>query len=186
MLRAFFAIPLDATARRAVGAVVRTLRERPGGDAVRWVRQENLHVTLRFLGEIGADRVEPLLRCAGEQTAALAPFELRVGALQAFPSARRPRVVALRVEPVAPLEALAAAVERGVVAAGLPAEERRFRAHLTLGRVRPRGQCPDVTGPDTADADPVPVTQAVLFRSELHQSGARYTPIGSAPLAPAR
>ncbi len=186
MLRAFFAIALDPSARRAASALVRALRERSGGEHVRWVREENLHVTLRFLGNVQADTIRTLLARVGEQTAPLAPFALRLGALHAFPSPRKPRVVAVELRPEAPLQALASAVERGVVTAGLPAEPRAFRAHLTLGRVRPRKKCPDVTGPDTADTDPVSVTEVVLLESELDSSGAKYTPLGSAPLGPAR
>lgn len=186
MLRAFFAITLAPSARRAASALVRALREQSGSEQVRWVREENLHVTLRFLGNVEADAIGTLLARVGEQTAPLAPFELRLGAVHAFPSPRKPRVVALELLPEVPLHALAAAVERGVVAAGLPAEERTFRAHLTLGRVRPQKKFPDVTGPDTADADPVHVTEVVLLESELHLRGARYTPLGSAPLGSAR
>ncbi len=186
MLRAFFAIALAPAVRQAAGALVRALRGRSGGEQVRWVREENLHVTLRFLGNVEADTIGTLLARVGEQTAPLEPFELRLGAVHAFPSPRRPRVVAVELLPETPLLALASAVERGVVAAGLPAEERAFRAHLTLGRVRPRNKFPDVTGPDTADADPVPVTEVVLLESELQRSGAKYTPIGSAPLGSAR
>jgi 2'-5' RNA ligase len=186
MLRAFFAIALDPSARRAASALVRALRDRSGGEQVRWVREENLHVTLRFLGNVEADRIGTLLARVGEQTAPLAPFEIRFGAVHAFPSPRKPRVVAVELLPETSLQTLASAVERGVVAAGLPAEERAFRAHLTLGRVRPRKKAPDVTGPDTVDADPVSVTEVVLLESELHSSGAKYTPLGSAPLSPAR
>ena len=186
MLRAFFAIALAPPARQAAGALVRALRERSGGEHVRWVREENLHVTLRFLGNVEADTLRTLLARVGEQTAPLPPFELRLGAVHAFPSPRKPRVIAVELRPEMPLRALASAVERGVVAAGLPAEQRAFRAHLTLGRVRPRNKFPDVTGPDTADADPVHVTEVVLLESKLHRSGAKYTPLGRAPLGSAR
>lgn len=180
--RLFWAVELPGAAGEAVAAVVRVLRERPDGDAVRWVRAENLHVTLRFLGDVAADRVPVLQESVASQVAPIAPFELALGEAHAFPSARRPRVIALVVQPPEPLEALAAAVERGVQAAGFAPEPRRFRAHLTLGRVRPRESVPDVTGPDTRVAETLHVTEAVLFRSELRPSGARYTPLARAAL----
>jgi 2'-5' RNA ligase len=185
-IRAFFAIALDAPARRAAGRLARLLRDQPGGDRVRWVREENLHVTLRFLGDIGVTAVPGLLREVGRETAGVAPFAVRLDGVRLFPSSRRPRVVALEVVPPEPVVALAAAVERGVLAAGMAPEDRPFRSHLTLGRLRPGAAPPDVTVPDTPDTETLRVTEAVLFQSELHRSGTRYTPIGRVPFGAAR
>jgi 2'-5' RNA ligase len=157
------------------------LRARPGGDAVRWVRPENLHVTLRFLGEIAPELQAPLAAHVRAQTAVLAPFALQLGALASFPPSRRPRVVLLELAPGEPLAALAGAVERGVVAAGFAPETRAFRGHLTLGRVRERAAPPSLaalTVPPVA----FDVTESVLFASELHPSGSRYTPLERVPL----
>lgn len=185
-VRAFFAIELGAGARRAAGRLADALRARAGGDRVSWVREENLHVTLRFLGDIELDAAPALLRDVARETAGVAPFVLRLGGVRLFPSTRRPRVVALEVLPAEPLTALAAAVERGVVATGMAPETRPFRSHLTLGRLRPGAAAPDVTVPDTPGAETVGVTEAVLFKSELHRSGSRYTPLGRAPVGGAR
>lgn len=182
-IRAFFAVELDAATREAAGARTRVLRERPGGDGVRWVREESLHVTLRFLGNIDPARIPDLVHAVSAETAGVAAFRLCVGAARLFPSERRPRVVALDLEPLAPLEALAGAVERGVAVAGFAPEERPFQAHLTLGRVRQRSaRRLDVTAPDTAGCEACDVTEVVLFRSELERSGARYTPLERVPL----
>ena len=175
-VRAFFAIELSEPARRAAAELAAALRARPGGDAVRWVRPENLHVTLRFLGDVEPGRVASLAGQVRAQTAALAPFALQLGALASFPPGRRPRVVVLDLAPEAPLAALAEAVERGVVAAGFAPEPRAFRGHLTLGRMRERGTPPSLaalTVPPVA----FDVTESVLFASELHPSGSRYTPL---------
>jgi RNA 2',3'-cyclic 3'-phosphodiesterase len=183
-MRLFFAVEPDAGARRAAAALVAPLRARTGARSVRWVREENLHVTLRFLGDVEPTRVPELAAAVTAALAPLAPFALRLGPPRAFPT-RRPRLVVLDVEPPEPLAALAAAVERGVVAAGFPPEPRPFRAHLTLGRVKGPGRAPrdlDVTVPDTAPGQTFDVTEAVLFRSELHRDGARYTPLERIPL----
>jgi 2'-5' RNA ligase len=157
------------------------LRARPGGDAVRWVPPENLHVTLRFLGDLEPARVASLAAHVRAQTAALAPFALQLGALASFPPGRRPRVVVLELAPEAPLAALAEAVERGVVAAGCAPEPRAFRGHLTLGRVRERGAPPSLAELTVPPAV-FEVTESVLFASELHPSGSRYTPLERVPL----
>jgi 2'-5' RNA ligase len=180
-LRAFFAIELSEPARRAAGDVAARLRARPGGDGVRWVRPESLHVTLRFLGEIEPARVAPLAARVDEQTRALAPFALRLARLAGLPPGRRPRVVVLELEPEAPLAALAAAVERGVVAAGCAPERRAFRGHLTLGRVREGGAPPSLAELDVPPAD-FPVAGAVLFASEPQPGGSRYSALARTAL----
>jgi 2'-5' RNA ligase len=178
-LRAFFAIELGEPARSQAAEVAAELRARPGGDAVRWVRPENLHVTLHFLGEIAQGQVEPLVAQVRAQTERVAPFALRLGALGSLPPSRRPRVLLLELEPAAPLAALARAVERGVVAAA--PEPRPFRGHLTLGRVRERGAPPSLAGVAVPPAV-FDVTESVLFASQPHPSGSRYTPLGRVPL----
>ncbi len=180
-IRTFFAVDLDDAARCAAAELVRALRERPDGDRVRWVRAETLHVTLCFLGDTDPGRVAPLLERVAPELAPLAPFALELGAAHPFPSARRPRVVALDVAPAEPLEELAAAVERGVVGAGFEAEERPFRAHLTLGRLR-SGRPPATDGLAVPEGVRFEVGAVVLFRSELQPGGALHTPLERVPL----
>ena len=164
---------------------MRALQACPDGDAVRWVREETLHVTLRFLGDIDPGGVGRLTDCVREQTAALRSFRLELGGARPFPSKRRPVAIILDVGPLERLEELAEAVERGVTAAGFDPEPRPFRAHLTLGRVRGK-RFPVVTGSVTAVRESCNVDEAVLFRSELHRSGTQYTPIERAPLGDER
>jgi 2'-5' RNA ligase len=180
-IRAFVAVDLDAEARRAAADWLSRLRAGPDAAAVRWVRAEALHVTLRFLGNVAAGRIQAIARAVGAEVARIAPFELALGPPKLFPSPRRPRVVALALEPEAPVAALAAAVERGVAAEGFEPEARRFRAHLTLGRI-PGARAPAL--PAAADAPRVRlrVGEVVLFRSELSPSGSRYTPLERMPL----
>jgi 2'-5' RNA ligase len=174
-IRAFFAIEIGPDARRVAAAVAQRLRGDPGGEDVRWVRPEALHVTLCFLGEIDPAAAAPLARRASQELAALGPFALRLGRAELFPSPRRPRVVALGLEPAAPLQELAAAVERSCAAEGFTAEERPFRAHLTLGRIKGRS-FPTVAALALPAAE-FAVEEAVLFRSELSSAGSRYTPL---------
>jgi 2'-5' RNA ligase len=187
MLRLFFAVELGDAARARTARIADALRAAAGGRDVRWVRAESLHVTLRFLGATDPGRVPDLAREVGAATRGIAPFAMSLGGVGLFPSARRPRVVALALVPEAPLAALAAAVERGVVAAGFPPEPRAFRAHLTLGRTREHGRfalAADVTASVTAPDESWDVMETVLFRSDLAPSGARYTPLARIPLHP--
>jgi len=174
-VRAFFAVELGDSARAAAAQAVAELHARDERGAVRFNRPELLHVTLRFLGDVATDRIEGLVGCVAREAAAVAPFDLSLGAVEAFP-ARRPRVLALAVGPVEPLARAAEAVERGCMAAGFAAEARPFRGHLTLGRVK-RGRPPRFDDVAVAEHEPTPVRDAVLFASELRPEGARHTPL---------
>lgn len=175
-VRSFFAVALSQEAREAAAQLAGRLRASERGEGVRWVRPEAYHLTLRFLGSVARQSIAELAERVAEQVAPLAPFAMHLGDALVFPSPRNPRVIALAVEPEAILTSLAERVERGVVAAGLPAERRRFRAHLTLGRVRNR-RFPSVAGEAVIDSPASPVGEIVLFQSDLQRTGAVYTPL---------
>ena len=179
--RIFFAVDLDLATRRAAAEIARSCTQAPGGDAVRWLREETFHVTLRFLGDTDPERIEILADCVREQTAGLRPFRMELGGARPFPSKRGAFAVVLDVVPVEGFEELAAAVERGTVAAGFDPETRRFRPHLTLGRVRGK-KFSGVTAAVTPVGQGCDVNEVVLFRSDLHPSGAQYTPLERALL----
>jgi 2'-5' RNA ligase len=179
-LRAFLAAEIGEAARRAAAAAVERLARAAGEDDVRWAHPETYHATLRFLGDVPEERIAPLAARVGEAVAPVAPFELHLAGPVAFPSARRPRVIAAALEPEAPLVDLARRVEEGVVRAGFAAADRPFRPHLTLGRVRGRAH-PDLAAAALATA-PFRVSEVVLFRSELRPRGAVHTPLERIPL----
>ena len=182
-MRSFLAVELAAVARHVAAGVARALRDGPGGDAVRWVRAENLHVTLRFLGDVAPERFADVAHQVGAALRGTSPFAVRLGPVYAFPSPKRPRVVALALAPADPVAELADAVEGGVVAAGFEPEARPFRAHLTLGRVRGRYALPaeldDLAARPEAGFE---IHEVVLFASRLSPAGASYTPLERLPL----
>lgn len=173
-VRSFIAVALSEGAREAAAQLAGRLRQKERGEGVRWVRPESYHLTLRFLGNVAREAIPELAESVAGQVAASAPFAICLGAPLVFPSPRQPRVIALAVEPESTLTSLAEGVERGVQAAGLPAERRRFRAHLTLGRVRNR-RFPSLEGEGAVDCPAFPVDEIVLYKSDLHRTGAVYT-----------
>lgn len=178
-VRAFFALALGDGLRAAAAQIARDLAARPGGDGVRWVAPASYHLTLRFLGNVATADVAPLAERAQAALAGCAPFTLTLGAPIAFPTPRRPRVIALAAEPAPALARLAACLDAAAVACGLAPEARAFRAHLTLGRVRARRIPPlDVPAPGGAER----VDELVLFRSDLGREGALYSPLATLPL----
>jgi 2'-5' RNA ligase len=125
--------------------------------------------------------VEVVAHHVGREAAGCAPFAMTLGCARTFPTPRRPRVVTVDLGPAGPLGELAAAVERGVVAAGFAHEERPFRAHLTLGRLR-SGRAPDLGDAPAVGASSA-VSEIVLFQSHLGSGGSRYASLARMPLA---
>jgi 2'-5' RNA ligase len=176
-IRAFVALPLPDTLRRAVAETIQRLT--PSLPGVRFVRDEGAHVTLRFLGWTRADTIAALEAPLRGAAAACPPLDLAVRGLGTFPERGRPRVLWLGLEVPRAAVALQAACERAAVSAGFEPETRAFHPHLTLGRWGDRARrlpLPDV------DLGSAHVGELVLYRSELRPSGSVYTPLAVFPL----
>lgn len=184
-MRAFIAVELPAHLRRALTLLQRDLAESRAD--VKWVEEPNLHLTMRFLGEITEEQrqaVEQRLRMAA-QTAA--PFPSTLSELGAFPSVASPRVVWVGIgEGHDVLRNLAGHVEDDLQRLGLPGEAREFTAHVTLGRVRsPKNRAQLVSRLKTAAwtlPPPWTIDHVTLFQSTLTSSGPRYAVLARAPL----
>ena len=160
-----------------------------GLGGVRPVRAENAHLTLKFLGEVSADRVEDVLASTRLAAACSAPFELRTGTLGAFPNADAPRVLWLGVDgDIAALRRLRDDLEAALAAVGFPRDRRAFSPHVTAARVRDRVSPAAAKRLMNAAAAvrPAPVEFAVerltLMRSDTRPGGAVYARLGEAEL----
>jgi 2'-5' RNA ligase len=139
-MRLFAAIPIEGDALTALEAV---LRELTATDwPVRWVRPAQLHLTVKFLGEVEEERVPPLRETLEQATAGMHPLAFELGELGAFPNLTRARVLWAGLEAEGALELMVDRVERGCEALGFPIEGRPFRPHVTLGRLRDGGRLP--------------------------------------------
>jgi 2'-5' RNA ligase len=177
-MRAFLAVELDEAVRRELGSAGRELER--GGLGLRAVAVDNLHVTLRFLGDIAPATAAALERAVAGRVGPLAPFAIELGGAGCFPDERRPRVLWAGVREPAALFGLAAAVAdaTATVPGATAAEDRPFRAHVTFGRFRGR--------PSPAALEPAieplrhrawgrsMVDAVVLFESRLEPTGAVY------------
>ena len=188
-LRLFVAVELPAHVRSALGASIERLRSRLSGS-YRWVRPEGIHLTLRFLGSVEAERVDELAAALGAAVRTLDPFELRLDAAGVFPNARAPSVVWAGLSGgSAALTRLVGAVGIATAGVGGPAESRPYTPHLTLGRVRDRLGRQDAEALSAAlrgltyeAAAPFRVEGVSLMRSEIGPGGPRYTRLADAPL----
>jgi RNA 2',3'-cyclic 3'-phosphodiesterase len=182
--------PIARAARDVVGQLRRRVEQQAPRARVAWVPPERMHITVRFIGDVSEDQLVAL-RAALEPPLRLAPFDMAVGGLGAFPARGRPRVIWAGV--TSGLAALRA-VER-LVAARLdpvigPGEDREYTPHLTLGRVKdPTGLTRRICdGFEHCRLGATPVAAVTLFESRLSPKGSDYVPIvraalGSAPAA---
>lgn len=176
-MRTFLAVFPSPEVQAAAHDAIERLRR--SDDDVTWVRRENLHYTLRFMGDLEEEAVRRLVTGVGQGVRGRAPFAATLGAAGAFPSARRARVLWLGLARGGEeLTALARGVEQALVDHGFAAAERPFSPHLTIGRVRRRDQ--DWSGrlADAATAgDAAPefrVERVAVVRSTLAPGGSIY------------
>jgi 2'-5' RNA ligase len=151
----------------------------------RWVRDDAMHNTLKFLGSIDAGLVGDLRDALRAAAAPFAPFAVGVAGLGVFPSLARPRVVWVGLHG-AELAALAAAVERCVQPLGFPPEARPYRPHITLGRVTGRRRWQPLEELLRAhwsdDLGSCTIDELVAYRSHLQRGGSVYTKLFNVPL----
>jgi 2'-5' RNA ligase len=181
-VRAFIAINLDPPLREAVALVQERLKA-AGGD-VAWVKPDNLHLTLKFLGQVEAGSLEAIARALASAAAEQAPFRLALAGVGAFPRVEAARVIWVGVTAGAEtLGGLQAAIEARLEAIGIGREARPFAAHLTVGRVRsPRRRHQLAVAVTSLSREPVGemvVARIDLMQSDLHATGARYSRLGS-------
>ncbi len=139
-LRIFIAIPIPVTP--AIEAVREELREY--GSALRVSRDETLHLTIKFLGPTPSDRVPEIETVLHETLADQSTFELQLNGVGTFPKPSRPSVVWIGVQDNPPLNSIATRLEENLASIGFPKEERPFRPHITIARVR-RGRRLDLS-----------------------------------------
>lgn len=180
--RLFVAVLLPSAIRAELTRATAALRALEG---VRPVRAEQLHLTLRFIGEVDLGLEAPLARAISAATAELPRFPIRLCAAGVFPSHRRARVLWVGVEEAPPLSALQRSVEEAVVGVGVAPDPRPFRPHVTVGRIRrprpPVGLAGAVAG--VRFEATVEVRCVSLMRSELLPRGARHTEVAACQLA---
>ena len=180
-LRVFCAAELPGEIREAAAAHAARLRRDFPDAKASWARPASLHVTLKFIGEVEAARVEALSRAAEAAVEGFAPFRLSVEEAGTFPPRGPARVLWLGVrDESGGLTRLQRRLEEECAAAGFTRESRAFKPHLTLARLRPSKDAPalsDAHRRSTFGPYPFEVSGLVVMRSELGPGGSRYTPL---------
>ncbi|MCL4503565.1 MAG: RNA 2',3'-cyclic phosphodiesterase [Deltaproteobacteria bacterium] len=179
MIRCFLAIDLPEDLRPQLALVQGELKKSQAD--VRWVPPGNIHITLKFFGNVTDAEIPNIVAAAREVAMGQAPLTLKVTGAGAFPSVRSPRVVWLGLGgDMLPLAQLYQRLEKAFAALDYPPETRAFNPHLTLGRVRSpegRAQLSRAIEKLVVDWPPFPVREIILFQSVLSPKGSTYTPL---------
>ncbi|TMB90093.1 MAG: RNA 2',3'-cyclic phosphodiesterase [Chloroflexi bacterium] len=179
-VRAFFGLPVPEPQREVLGRFIAACARI--APQFRWTPPENLHLTVRFVGNVDLSIVEAVADALAEQSPP--GFELGLGAPGTFGRGRAVRVVWLGLRAgQAEAAYLAAQVEAECARAGLAAEERQFQPHLTLARARSRNGAALPEMPLAPGLEPWRAREVILYSSRLSRTGAVYEALRSLPLA---
>jgi 2'-5' RNA ligase len=157
---------------------------RIGHDAVAWVKRENLHYTMRFLGEVDERAAERATIAMREAAAGRPRFGAALGGFGAFPSAKRARVLWIgMIQGAEPMRLLASALDEALARHGFEPADQSFEPHLTVGRVRAAGDwTARLIDSPTIEAR-FQVDRLLLVRSALEPGGSRYERVAEEMLA---
>ncbi len=189
IIRAFIAIDLSAEIQTRLDEVLQNYRSQLPNIPIRWVPATNIHLTLKFLGDVSLSNLSLLTEMIQKEVSGHHQFDISVGGSGAFPNIRQPRIVWVGVEAPAELSAIQNGIEITTARLGYSREERAFSPHLTLGRVSRNASSQDVkTISKAVETTRVGflgatcVEKVHLYRSDLHPTGAVYTQIFSSSL----
>ena len=182
-VRLFVAVKISPELAQSLDAIIHKLAV--SGAEVKWVKTKNLHLTLKFLGEVDAGEIPAII--AALQTLKSEKFTLEVGSIGVLPNFHRPRVIyADVVQGAEKLKKLAVFVENEAVSLAFEPERRQFLAHLTLGRFKGLSHInklfEKIDGEKGVIFGKLSVSEIYLIKSELRPDGPQYTELASIPL----
>ncbi len=189
LLRAFIASELPPALQDAIHKATADLRGTLRDGLIRWVPALNVHLTLKFLGDVSPSSLDLIKQMLMAEASQFPAFDVQVEGLGCYPNLRRPRVLWVGLTAPAELSWLQRAIEAAAARLGYESEERDFSPHLTIGRVRQNVSSEDVHQIRTALEGcrigllgSARVEAVHLFKSELRPEGSIYTKLFSAPL----
>ncbi len=177
--RVFCALDISEDVRTRLVDHIQRLRQAVPNVHASWSRADNIHLTLKFFGDVEKDATKKLSAVAARVVQTFSPFHIRVGGTGTFPKQALPRVLWVGIEdPSGNLARLHARFEDECAQEGFPKEERAFRPHLTLARIRkPEGSrsLGEIHKEIGFGPSEVVVPELLLMRSELSSEGSKYT-----------
>jgi RNA 2',3'-cyclic 3'-phosphodiesterase len=187
-IRCFVAINLPETVKNQIAEIISDLRK-TGGD-IKWVPAGNVHLTLKFLGNVDETVIPALKESLSKKLSHYKPFYIKIAGIGCFPSEKRPRVIWIGMEDSEVLKGIQKEVDVELNAFGFAPEDRPFSPHLTIGRVRSPKRLPELTrrcaDVKATDLGAVNVTGIHIMKSELKPAGAEYSSLAEIPLGTGR
>jgi 2'-5' RNA ligase len=177
-IRTFIAFEIPEHVLSAIGEIQEILKSSKFN--IKWVRPESIHLTLKFLGSIDPAAVEQIERVLRDTVKPYEPFSIQARGLGVFPGAKRPRVLWIGITgQIDRLIGLQRNLDKNLRAIGFSGDKRPFKGHLTLGRVKgsiDANRMRNVlTRYNEFEAEPFTVGPLILYKSDLHPTGAVYT-----------
>ncbi len=189
LLRAFIAIEIPSQLQDEIQKATTDLQDKLGTELIRWVAPHNVHLTLKFLGDVSPGNLDMIKQMLVREASQHQHFDIQVEGLGTFPNLRRPRVLWIGLIAPPALASLQRGIETAASRLGYTTEDRDFSAHLTIGRVRQNVSTADLLKIRTALEETkvgrlgsAPVDAIYLFKSDLQPTGSVYTKLSSAPL----
>ena len=186
MTRAFIAFKLPADVVDSLKVLQSGLKKR--GHNLRWVHPENIHLTLKYLGDVPAEELQEVKHVIGEVARHQVVFSIEAKGLGVFPTVKKARVLWSGIHgDVTRLNSLQATLDQTLAAIGFEPEKRPFRGHLTLGRFKRRADGKKLASMlsefGSYASPPLVPERLILFKSDLKPSGAVYTELAGADLS---
>lgn len=178
VVRVFFAVELPANTKDQLTSFIGQLKKKSKANPIRWSKSENLHVTLQFLAEVRSEHVPLMIENVKASVAqGVKHTKMRVGGITLFPNPFRPRVIVLDIYPQDELAVLSGLIGQGIVKSSYAIEDRPFRAHLTIGRIKqPQGvDLKFLSEFKTPEVEEIEIGEVVLYRSEPQSDGSQYS-----------
>ncbi len=183
-IRTFIAVDLPQEIKMDIDRMIAGLRRDNSG--IRWVKAANLHLTLRFLGDIPEQSVPSLAESLKDNLSGFGPFDLVLSGMGGFPNLRKPRVIWIGAsDGTDRLIDLAGKVETGCIKSGFGRGDKKFSSHMTIGRVKfPKGLDPLLDKIEKTDFESSKFTVNEIFvvKSDLSPAGPKYTKLEAVSL----
>jgi RNA 2',3'-cyclic 3'-phosphodiesterase len=180
MKRIFIALKVEPDGKFL--KMISSLQSRLQGESIKWVDTDNIHITLAFLGDTEDDRISGISKMLNSRCEGSGKFEILIKGSGVFKSLKDPRVIWAGIEPSDKLNHLNGLIINGLKDTGIRIEERPFKPHITLGRIKYlshgdalKEAVEEFRG---TELQKVPVNEVILYESILLASGPVYKPIG--------
>ncbi|MBA4380855.1 MAG: RNA 2',3'-cyclic phosphodiesterase [Anaerolinea sp.] len=189
LLRSFIAIQMPTAIQDEIEKSTAHLKKALARPLVRWIHPHNVHLTLKFLGDVSSANLELLAHALKRESEQHAGFSLSIGGLGIFPNSRRPRVIWIGIEAPAAMQTLYHGIEAAAAHLGYASETRPFSPHLTIGRVNQNVSMADIQKiratleqATVGTLGAAPVDAVHIYKSDLQPGGSVYTHLYTAPL----